>query len=197
MIRRRIANKSIERLASVFAGVALVLLAACGRPLTDEQAADPAQSRPSPPAVPQDQSMPSAIFGAVPVPPPAEREEIVVSGSRMDRSDGLRRLQTSATPMTIPADAAAAGALPPGVRPGGSTLLSQVQPGEELWVIQTASTDASNDEDTQPGSGTMLALLAREPAAPATEVPLPLRHTDVHAVVTGYISAVDVTQQFE
>ena len=28
-------------------------------------------------------------------------------------------------------------------------------------------------------------------------MPLPLRHTDVHAVVTGYISAVDVTQQFQ
>ena len=33
--------------------------------------------------------------------------------------------------------------------------------------------------------------------ATPTEVPLPLRHTDVRATVTGYISAVDVTQQFE
>src|SRR6185503_14435535 len=72
-----------------------------------------------------------------------------------------------------------------------------VQPGEELWVIQTASKDAPASDDTEPGSGAMLALVPRETATPPTEVPLPLRHTDVHAVVTGYISAVDVTQQFE
>ena len=32
--------------------------------------------------------------------------------------------------------------------------------------------------------------------APAREIPLPLKHTDVRAVVTGYVGTVDVTQQF-
>ena len=117
-------------------------------------------------------------------------EEIVVTGSA-----SARGIQTS--PMAIvpaPADTEAAGPL--GGRPDASTLLSQVQPGEELWVIQTASTKTAA-EDTEPGSGTMLALVAATRDAPPTEVPLPLRHTDVRAVVTGYISAVDVTQQFE
>ena len=43
----------------------------------------------------------------------------------------------------------------------------------------------------------MLALVAPSSGAAPTEVPLPLRHTDVRATVTGYVSAVDVTQQFE
>ena len=74
--------------------------------------------------------------------------------------------------------------------------MSQVQPGEELWVIQTTRVAAPIDDDA-PGSGAMLAVLAPRGAAPPTEVPLPLRHTDVRAVVNGYVSAVDVTQQFE
>src|SRR5262249_35578946 len=47
------------------------------------------------------------------------------------------------------------------------------------------------------GSGALLALVRNEdPDRPQVEVPLPLQHTDVHAVVTGYIGSVDVTQQF-
>jgi Ca-activated chloride channel family protein len=198
MDRRKIAEQRFEGLAAVLIGTAaVVLVAACSMaPLPSDQARPPA---PAEPPAAQTEPAPSQREVAVQSPAPAGQvlEEIIVSGSSIDRSDGLRRLQMSAVPIvTIPEDAAAAGALSPGMRPGGSTLLSQVQPGEELWVIQTASADTSN-EDTQPGSGAMLALVAREPAAPPTEVPLPLRHTDVHAVVTGYISAVEVTQQFE
>src|SRR6185503_14805054 len=126
---------------------------------------------------------------------------ITVTGSRIEGPTGNpRRLEPrerrTALSAVAPADAEPAGRSIAGMQPGGSTLLSQVQPGEELWVIQTSSA-VTETEDDEPGSGTMLALVAREPAAPPTEVPLPLRHTDVHAVVTGYISAVDVTQQFE
>ena len=58
---------------------------------------------------------------------------------------------------------------------------------------------AADSEDDEPGSGTMLALVRahEDPNREPTEVPLPLQHTDVHAVVTGYIGTVDVTQQFE
>ena len=56
------------------------------------------------------------------------------------------------------------------MRPGSSTLLSQVQPGEELLVIQTASPETAT-EDSSPGSGTMLALVAPSSDAAPTEVP--------------------------
>ncbi len=53
-------------------------------------------------------------------------------------------------------------------------------------------------EDDQPGSGALLALVTRpeDPHGSHVEVPLPLQHTDVHAVITGYVGSVDVTQQF-
>jgi len=85
----------------------------------------------------------------------------------------------------------------------GGAPLSRVQPGEEVWVIETAAprrVPAVDAEDDAPGSGTMLALVVLPPRggepAPTepVEVPLPLQHTDVHAVVTGYIGAVDVTK---
>jgi Ca-activated chloride channel family protein len=209
MVRRNQRSEPrIEGLGSVLIGAVVVVLVACSTvPLPSDEAAAPTSSEPPSAAtsqvqrdVPQGQSMPSRVFGNAPVPSPAASagapEEIVVTGSRVGRGDGLLRLQHSAMPI-VTVDAAAAGAPPPSPPPDRSRPLSQVQPGEELWVIQTASADTSNDEDTEPGSGTMLALVAPSRGAPTTEVPLPLRHTDVHAVVTGYISAVDVTQQFE
>jgi Ca-activated chloride channel family protein len=36
-----------------------------------------------------------------------------------------------------------------------------------------------------------------EPLVPVREIPLPLKHTDVDALITGYVGTVDVTQQFE
>jgi hypothetical protein len=79
------------------------------------------------------------------------------------------------------------------MRPGGSTLLSQVRPGE-IWVIQTASADVQRGRSWLRYDARARRAQARRAA---DRVPLPLRHTDLHAVVTGYISAVDVTQQFE
>ena len=73
---------------------------------------------------------------------------------------------------------------------------------EELWIIATPSkTGAATgvDEDTSPGSGAMIACFAsadcrlESPEA----LPLPLKHTEVQARIAGYVSTVDVTQQFE
>ena len=212
MVRRRSSQPTIDGIAGVFIGVAVVVLAACSMvTLPSEQASAPAPS--PPPAAQTDARSPG---GAAPVPspapaagavrhdellrqverPPGALEEVVVTGSRVARGGRFEAMQHSATPV-VTIDAAPAGEPAPSSPRNGSTLLSQVQPGEELWVIQTASADESEDEDTEPGSGTMLALVAPSRGAPTTEVPLPLRHTDVRAVVTGYISAVDVTQQFE
>ena len=74
--------------------------------------------------------------------------------------------------------------------------------GEELWIIATpGQTDTGIDvhEDTSPGSGAMLAsfLPGDEQNGYTKELPLPLKHTDVHAQIVGYVSTVDVTQQFE
>ena len=74
--------------------------------------------------------------------------------------------------------------------------------GEELWIIATPSqTDPviDADNDTSPGTGAMLAsfLADDDQAAYQSEIPLPLKHTDVHARIVGYVGTVDVTQQFE
>ena len=72
-------------------------------------------------------------------------------------------------------------------------------PGEELWIIvarQPAASRAQAEEPDHPGSG---ALVATRPSdgEDKTKVPLPLKHTEVHAAVAGYVGTVDVTQQFQ
>ncbi|MCY4487175.1 MAG: VIT and VWA domain-containing protein [Deltaproteobacteria bacterium] len=69
---------------------------------------------------------------------------------------------------------------------------------EELWIIvprRPADADPTPAEPGQPGSG---ALVATRPSGDKheAEVPLPLKHTEVHAAITGYVGTVDVTQQF-
>jgi Ca-activated chloride channel family protein len=201
MAHSNVALTAAARCTTALLGVALALLVACSS------------------APPAEQGGAASTSGAAAV---SALEEITVTGTRVESragqgraapsgGSGLRRIQGQ-TPLAAVASAgtelvgaAPAGAQFAGMRPGGNTLLSQVQPGEEIWVIQT-SEPAAQTEDDSPGSGTMLALVplrglprgvAPEHGAQTVEVPLPLRHTDVHAVVTGYISAVDVTQQFE
>ena len=172
----------VAPLATALLGVALALLVACSTSMA-----------------PQD----GASSGG-------ELEEITVTASRAGRTapSGRFEVRMRSTPLAAvaPAGAEPAGSVFAGMRPGGSTLLSQVQPGEEIWVIQTSTPANVSEEDSEPGSGTMLALVplrglprgvSPSRDAPATEVPLPLRHTDVRAAITGYISTVDVTQQFE
>ncbi|HSI35990.1 MAG TPA: VIT domain-containing protein, partial [Tepidisphaeraceae bacterium] len=75
----------------------------------------------------------------------------------------------------------------------------------ELWIVARGPTalpfDANNtsvrpvppdDEWMIPGSG---ALVAKVPNAPKP-LPVPLKHTDVKANISGYIATVDVTQQY-
>ncbi len=72
-------------------------------------------------------------------------------------------------------------------------------PGEDLWIIvarDPAAPVAQAEELDHPGSG---ALMASRPSGgeDKTKVPLPLKHTEFQAGVTGYVGTVDVTQQFE
>jgi len=60
---------------------------------------------------------------------------------------------------------------------------------DELWIV-SRDPETEQAPDNVPGSGSLMAELAGQ------EVPMPLSHTDVKASVNGYISTVDVTQQF-
>jgi Ca-activated chloride channel family protein len=76
-------------------------------------------------------------------------------------------------------------------------LSSLPAPDEELWVIQKPAAAAeARDIDGQPipGSGTLVAV---PPGGKERQlVPVPLKHTDVKASISGYVAAVDVKQQF-
>ena len=61
--------------------------------------------------------------------------------------------------------------------------------GEELWILARGESPASPSNET-PGSGALMAEVGEK------EVPMPLKHTDVRASISGYIGAVEVTQQF-
>lgn len=61
---------------------------------------------------------------------------------------------------------------------------------EELWVIARPSHPASAPAEDIPGSGALLAEVHDQ------EVPMPLKHTDVRASISGYIGSVEVVQQF-
>jgi hypothetical protein len=77
---------------------------------------------------------------------------------------------------------------------GGGALparsLSEME--DEIWVIARAPEGEAPAGEEGPGTGSMLAKLPGE----EKEVPIPLKHTDVKAVVGGYIESVQVTQQF-
>lgn len=210
MVRRRNANTRIEGLASVIAGATVVVLAAvaCSTlPAPEEPSARPPPAADSA-ATRSDSSasQPSPSMAPLPAPSGAASPSAAVAGNLEElivTAQRARRLGRQSTPMASVAAAerereasSPAGGLFAGMRAGGRTLLSQVQAGEEIWVIQTATPDDAAD-DTAPGSGTMLALLERDRDTEPVEVPLPLRHTDVRAAIAGYISTVDVTQQFE
>jgi Ca-activated chloride channel family protein len=60
-----------------------------------------------------------------------------------------------------------------------------------LWIIARSSDDETNPAEESLGSGALMAKIE------AKEVPLPLKHTDVRASVSGYIGSVEVVQQFQ
>ena len=61
---------------------------------------------------------------------------------------------------------------------------------EEIWVIARGSDVVAQRADDSPGSGALMAKIEQK------EIPMPLKHTDVRASVSGYIGEVEVTQQF-
>jgi Ca-activated chloride channel homolog len=63
-------------------------------------------------------------------------------------------------------------------------------PDEEIWVIARGSDVVQQRADDSPGSGALMAKIQQK------EIPMPLKHTDVRAKVSGYIGEVEVNQQF-
>jgi Ca-activated chloride channel family protein len=61
---------------------------------------------------------------------------------------------------------------------------------EELWVVARSSDRAPQPADDSPGAGALVTEIEGK------QIPLPLKHTDVRATVSGYIGAVEVVQQF-
>ena len=84
---------------------------------------------------------------------------------------------------------------------GESEALALAKPGDDIWVIvkppkQDRPQQAKRDDD-HPGAGAMVAVIPPiEQDKEPTLVPMPLKHTEVSASVTGYIATVDVQQQF-
>ena len=79
--------------------------------------------------------------------------------------------------------------------------LALAKPGDDIWIIVKPSPNTkpkqANRDDDHPGAGAMLAVIPPvQTDAEPTLVPMPLKHTDVKASVTGYIATVDVEQQF-
>ncbi|HEY9171357.1 MAG TPA: VIT domain-containing protein [Verrucomicrobiae bacterium] len=73
---------------------------------------------------------------------------------------------------------------------GLARSLSAPLGAEELWVIARSPEPASPPSDDTPGSGTLMTEVE------GRQVPMPLKHTDVRATVSGYIGTVEVVQQF-
>src|SRR2546423_1632201 len=65
---------------------------------------------------------------------------------------------------------------------------------QEVWVIERSSspTNASHSAFQLPPEPSSLRAVVH-----GVERPMPLRHMDVNATVTGYIGTVDVRQEFE
>ncbi len=63
--------------------------------------------------------------------------------------------------------------------------------GEELWVIEKPTAPPPVQDEETPRTGALMAKFKEE-----KEIPLPLKHTDVAAQISGYIATVEVTQEF-
>jgi Ca-activated chloride channel homolog len=87
----------------------------------------------------------------------------------------------------------------PGVAISGATegeIAFAYQPGEELWIIgRVTAPEVDSNVDTGPGCGSLVCNQIGEDDR-VTQVPMPLKHTDVQAAIDGYIATVRVTQQY-
>lgn len=78
--------------------------------------------------------------------------------------------------------------------PGGSEGTALGGAADELWIIARAPLADSGPEEDRPGTGALMARRAGDEAG--REVPMPLRHTEVEAAVSGYVARVSVVQQY-
>jgi Ca-activated chloride channel family protein len=69
------------------------------------------------------------------------------------------------------------------------SAISSLGGSEEVWILARGKIRTDSTEE-DPGTGTLLAKIE------AKDVIMPLKHTDVHAAISGYIGTVEVTQQF-
>ncbi len=106
-------------------------------------------------------------------------EEVVVTGSRAGSNRTMRSRE------------ARSAEAPACITLGGCIEDVAFAGDEEIWVIQKADNEVLAASGDEPGSGAMLTMLD------SRKVPLPLQHTDVKAVINGYIGSVNVRQQFE
>jgi Ca-activated chloride channel family protein len=75
--------------------------------------------------------------------------------------------------------------------PSPSISRLEVETPDELWVIARSSEQPKEQgEEAAPPSGALMAAVEEK------QVPMPLKHTDVRASISGYIGAVEVVQQF-
>ena len=77
-----------------------------------------------------------------------------------------------------------------GLAPDSASTRSISAPlgADELWVIARSSASPAAPADDTPGSGALMTEIEGK------QVPMPLKHTDVRATVSGYIGAVEVVQ---
>jgi Ca-activated chloride channel homolog len=124
----------------------------------------------------------------------ARAEEVIVTASRVESDRSAVSAEAPAMmPMIVTQDAYSNGR-------ARQAPLASVGPGEELWIIATPSSTADANADDSPGTGAMLARFkddVDEQTGEIRKVPLPLKHTDVRASINGYISTVNVRQQFQ
>lgn len=129
-------------------------------------------------------------------------EEVVVTGTRVE----AKERRTSSRAMRERSVAGTANAQRPvtSIADHEGSLeaaVTQLSSDEELWVIATPTVadNAAATNDDSPGSGAMLASFPGDidpQTGVAREIPLPLQHTAVQAKIDGYLSSVNVRQQF-
>ena len=175
------------------------ILAPAPEPTAASGAGSPANMPDEAAAEPPAENLPAAIEASPTAAPPAEVDvqEIVVTAQKLDayRVRGgtafeNRRQSVDLDEKRERGQFSGAGRQeayfgPPGELPFVGD--------EEIWVIAKAEnpdSQAPAASETDPGTGSMLAIIDDR------ELPLPLQHTGVSADIRGYISTVDVRQQF-
>jgi Ca-activated chloride channel family protein len=171
-------NREINIMLKIIAALFVVALFVVG--CASQQAASP-----EPPAG-------TGSAGVIAMPSDeADVEEIVVTGAAM--KDTWRRSE-AASPQSLALMQARRG------RADFGAQFGELSSDEELWVIAKPSFEGETaGVDDGPGSGAMVARVTQGDegeVAVTREVPLPLKHTDVKARIEGYISTVNVRQQF-